>query len=139
MDTAQEVRNHIEAHDRLIRLFDMQIQEVLPGTARVSMKVGPGHLNAAGICHGGAIFSLADVTFALAVNSLGVMALALEVSVNYLRPASEGTILTATAEQVHTGKSTALFVVEVKDESSQIIAFFKATAFRLHGRSVAQS
>ncbi len=139
MDTAQEVRGHIEAHDRLIGLFDMQIQEVLPGMARVSMKVGPDHLNAAGICHGGAIFSLADVAFALAVNSMGVMALALEISVNYLRPANEGTILTATAEQVHAGKSTTLFVVKVKDEASQMVAFFKATAFRLQGRSVIQS
>ncbi len=125
------VREHIEKRDRLIKLFGMKIEDVEPGKAEVSMIVTEEHLNAASLCHGGAIFSLADVAFALACNSHGVMALAMEVSVNYLRPAQRGETLRAIATEENLGKRTGLYVVRVLNERGKGVAFFKATAYRL--------
>ncbi len=131
------VREHISAHDKLIGLFGMEIVGVSPGSAEVSMVVKEEHLNAAGLCHGGTIFSLADVAFALACNSHGNMALALEVSVNFLRPAKVGETITATASELNLGKSTGLYSIEVRNGDGKLLAFFKATAFRFQDRSVA--
>ncbi len=131
-----QIKEHIARYDRLVGLFNMEIKEVSPGSAIVSMTVGNEHLNAAGLCHGGAIFSLADVAFALACNSHGVMALALEISVNYLRPAKAGEVLTAFAREINLGNSTGLYSIEVKNQDSKLLAFFKATAYRFQDKSV---
>jgi len=125
------VREHIEKRDRLIELFGMKIENVEPGKADVVMTVTENQLNAASLCHGGAIFSLADVAFALACNSHGVMALALEASINYLRPAKKGEILKAMAREKNLGKKTGLYIVEVINEKGKKVAFFKATAYCL--------
>jgi len=48
--------------------------QVAPGQAEVRMPLDQRHLNGAGIVHGGAIFSLADVAFAAASNAHGTLA-----------------------------------------------------------------
>ena len=125
------VKKHIENYDKLITLFDMKIIGVKEGEAMVKMNVGPDHLNAAKLCHGGAIFSLADVAFALACNSYGKTSLALEVSINYVRPAKLGEELTAYARKLHRGSKTGLYFIEVKNQDNKPVAFLKATSFQI--------
>ncbi len=132
----EKVRRHIEAHDRLIELFDMDVEDVKEGRAVVAMTVGPDHLNAAFICHGAAIYALADVAFALAGNSSGKMALALECAINYMRPAKLGARLVADASAIHQGRQTGVYVVKVTDQDGRDVAFFKATAFRVDAGSL---
>ena len=132
----ERIRAHIEAHDRLVTQYGMEVEEVVPGGARVSMTVTEDHLNAAGLCHGAVFFALGDVAFALASNSHGRMALALEVSVNYLRPAKAGERIVAQAKELNLGKTTGLYEIEIKAEDGRLLAFFKATAFRFQDRSV---
>ncbi len=127
----ESVKKYIEKHDRLIEIFGMKIESVGDGEATVSMTVGPDHLNAAFICHGAAIFALADVAFALAGNSSGKMALALECAINYMRPARPGTNLVAYASAIHQGSRTGVYTVTVRDGEGKDVAFFKATAFRV--------
>jgi len=136
LSITEKIREHIEKYDRLIHQFDMKVVDVRPGRSIVSMEVGTEHLNAAGLCHGAVIFSLADVAFALAANSHGDMALALEISINYLRPAAEGYDLTARAEEIYRGRKTGLYSIRVTDSEGRKIAYLKATAFRMAGRSV---
>ncbi len=132
----ERVREHIEKYDRLIDIFSMEIEDVQEGSASVSMTVGPDHLNAASICHGAAVFALADVAFALAGNSSGRMALALECSINYMRPAKPGTRLVAHADAKHQGRQTGVYTVSIKDEQDREVAFFKATAIRVDAASL---
>ena len=54
------------AADRASELLGMQIVEVAPGRATVSMVVRPDMINGWDVCHGGFIASLADSAFALA-------------------------------------------------------------------------
>lgn len=115
----------------------MEIQEAILGKATIAMTIGSDHLNAAGLCHGAAVFALADVAFALASNSHGTKALALEAAINYLRPTKQGERLTATAEEVYLGEKTGLYSIKVTDSRGKNVAFLKATAFRIQGESVA--
>ena len=128
--TVELVKEKIGRFDRLIGLFGMNIERVEPGSAEVSMTVKDGHLNAAGVCHGATIYALADVAFALACNSHGRQALALEVSINYLRPARSGDTLRAVAQEINLGNSTGLYEIVVTNQDGKKIAFLKATAFR---------
>ena len=130
------VREHIQARDRLIEAFGMEIMDVGPGCAELRMTVSDAHLNAADLCHGAAIFALADVAFALACNSHGRQALALEVSVNYLRPARKGETLTARASELNLGNTTGLYRIVVENQDARKVAYLKATAYRLEGSFV---
>ena len=93
------------------------------------MNVGRGHVNSANVCHGGAIFSLADVAFALACNSHGSLALAIDMSISFLRPVPVGELITACCVEKHRSRSLGSYHIEVKNRKDQIVALLKATAF----------
>ena len=126
----EEVRKIIEEKDRVLKLFGMEILSLKEGESVVRMKVGDGHLMAAGYCHGGAIFSLADVAFALACNSHGTLALALDMSISFLRSVKPGAVLTARCRERYLGKSTGCYEIEVLNDGGELVSFLKATAFR---------
>ena len=130
-DTTQEkVRKLVNEKDKLISCFGMEIMEVKKGSAKVRMKVGKEHVNAADFCHGGVIFSVADVAFALACNSHGTLALALDMSISFLKAVPVGETITAFCYERHAGKSTGSYSIEVTDSRGKLVALLKATAFR---------
>ena len=107
----------------------IKLVEAKDGYSRVSMKVEKKHTNALGFTHGGAIFSLADFAFAHACNFGDNVAVAVQVSINYLRPSVEGDILTAEATRVSDGKTMGLYNVNVKNKE-KTVAFFSGLAFK---------
>ena len=128
--THEKVRKIINERDMLISCFGMDIIEVKKGTAAVRMKIGKDHVNAANVCHGGVIFSLADVAFALACNSHGILSLALDMSISFLKAVQVGETITARCEEQHAGKSTGCYTIEVLDSANNLVSLLKATAFR---------
>ena len=107
----------------------IKLVEAKDGYSRVSMKVEKKHTNALGFTHGGAIFSLADFAFAHACNFGDNVAVAVQVSINYLRPSVEGDILTAEAARVSDGKTMGLYNIIVKNKE-KTVAFFSGLAFK---------
>jgi len=97
--------------------------------ARCSLKTGPQHMNAAGVVMGGAIFTLADFTFAVAANSESMDSVSLTSSITYLSAARGGT-LTAESRCVRSGRSTCHYIITVTDESGRVIASVSTTGFR---------
>jgi acyl-CoA thioesterase len=130
-DRVEKVKRLINEKDTLISLFNMTIVELKSGSSVVSMKVGKDHVNAAGYCHGGVIFSLADVSFALACNSHGKLAVAMDMSISFIKAVSPGTEITARCNERHRGKSTGRYTIEVMDNENNLVALLKATAFRI--------
>ncbi len=117
--------------DRLFALFDMELVEAKEGHAVVRAEVKEQFLNAHRIAHGGLVFGLLDVAFALAVNSV-VDAVGVQWSFNIFRSTTLGDFLRAEAHVVHKGKS--LLVVEFRAESEKtgkLIAQGMATALPL--------
>ena len=97
--------------------------------ARCSLQIAPCHMNAAGVVMGGAIFTLADFTFAVAANSEAMDTMSLTSSITFLRAARSGH-LTAEAKCVHSGKSTCQYIITVTDENGKPIASVSTTGFR---------
>ena len=92
--------------DYFAEALGMKLEETRDGYAKVTMKVQKIHTNALGFTHGGAVFSLADYAFAHACNYGNNVAVAVQVSINYLKPSVEGDCLTAEATRVSDGKTT---------------------------------
>ena len=128
-EEAKRVWTIIERNDRLIHLFGMEVLEVEPGRAVVQMDVGQDHVNAANVCHGATMFALADVAFALACNSHGTLALAVDMSISFLKAVPPGECITATCTEKHRGKRLGSYHIEVTNTGGQPVALLKATAF----------
>lgn len=117
--------------DRLFHLFNMELVEAAEGHALVRAEVKEEFLNAHQIAHGGLIFALLDVAFALAVNSV-IDSVGVQWSFSIFRSTKAGDYVRAEAKIVHKGKS--LLVVEFKAESEKtkkLIAQGMATALPL--------
>lgn len=127
----EKVREYMFKNDRLFSLLGARIMEMDKGYAKVELTVKEEHLNAAGVCHGGVIFSLADLAFALASNSHGKLALAIEVSITFMRSVSAGERIVAEAREVNLGKRTATYLMEVRNSENSLIALAKGTVYRL--------
>ena len=115
--------------DHYAEALGIQLLEAKDGYAKVSMKIKKNHTNALGFTHGGAIFSLADYAFAHACNFGDKMAVAAQVSINYLKPSVEGDCLIAEATRVSDGKTAGLYHVNIRKED-KLIAFFSGLAFK---------
>jgi len=116
--------------DYFRELLGIEILEIKDGYAKMSLQVTKKHTNAHGFTHGGVLFSLADCTFAEAVNFGDRQAVAVQVSINYLRPTVEGDVLVAEANTVSDGKTLALCSVVVRKEDKDV-AMFSGLAYKI--------
>ena len=99
------------------------------GYAKVSLKITKNHTNSLGAAHGGVIFSLADCAFAEASNFGETVAVAVQVNINFLKPAFEGDTLTAEAVRVSDGKTLGLYHITISKQDKKI-AVFSGLAFK---------
>ena len=113
----------MKGKDLFREILGIQIIEVKDGYAKLSLKIAKDHTNSLGAAHGGVIFSLADCAFAEACNYGENVAVAIQVSINFLKPAFEGDTLTAEAVQVSDGKTLGLYHVTVSKQDKKIAAF----------------
>lgn len=114
----------------------VEILDAKDGYAKVSLKITKEHTNSVGMTHGGVVFALADCAFAEAVNFGEKQAVAVQVSINFLKPSLEGDILTAEASQISEGKNFSLCDVKVSKED-RLVASFSGLAYKLSSEKVA--
>lgn len=118
------------AKDALAKHLGINLVEMKPGYAKATMEVKPELLNGIGITHGGALFTLADIVFAAASNAHGPEALALNVTIHFLKATTQGEILTATAREENLTRKTGLYRMEVKDARGNMIALAEGLVYR---------
>ncbi|MCK7580391.1 MAG: hotdog fold thioesterase [Chromatiales bacterium] len=97
----------------------------------------PEFLNSWGSAHGGFLYAVADAAFALASNSHGTLAVALATHMEYLQASQAGAEVEALATEVHLGRRTAVYRVEVRSGQT-LLAIFTGTVYRRtgHGSSL---
>ena len=126
------------AEDRASRGLGMKIEAMGPGYARMTMMVRSDMLNGFKICHGGFISTLADSAFAFACNSYNLTTVASGCAIDFLAPAHEGDMLTATAiEQSVTGR-TGVYDIDVTNQRGERIALFRGKSYRIKGSVMGQ-
>ena len=115
--------------DRFAVLAGCELLEVGNGTARARMLVTRDHLNGGGTCQGGALFTLADLAFAAAVNSHKQLTVTTSSNITYVRPVSEGYVY-AEATEVVDHKRMPFAEVRLTDEQGNLLAIFTASGYR---------
>ncbi|NCT84694.1 MAG: hydroxyphenylacetyl-CoA thioesterase PaaI [Comamonadaceae bacterium] len=133
---ADKVRDVMFADDAASRMLGLQIAEIAPGRAVLTMTVRPDMLNGFAICHGGLIATLADSAFAFACNSRNALTVASGFGIDILKSAKLGDVLTATAEETSLAGRTGLYDITVRNQHGELIAMFRGRSYRLGERKV---
>jgi len=128
--TPQQVADIMMARDGFSKLLGLQIDEVGSGYCKLHYTVREDMLNGFASIHGGVLFSASDSAFAFACNSHGRMTVALEVSINFTRPAGAGDVLTVVATEVYLGNKTGVYDIRTTNAAGDLVALFKGTAYR---------
>jgi acyl-CoA thioesterase len=136
---AERSAQKLLANDRASRGLGMEILEIKPGYACVSMTIRAQMVNGHGRCHGGFIFMLADSTFAFCCCSYNEVTVAAAASIDFLAAAYEGDVLRATAQRVWRSDRSGLYDIVVSNQRSEPIALFRGRARRLPGQVVTET
>jgi len=121
------------ARDAFARFIGIELTEARPGYARAELDLKPHHLNGLGMGHGGVLFSLADLAFAAATNMGDRPAVAVHVSLSYIKAVKAGRI-TAIAEENASSRKLASYTARITDSSGDLLAMFQGTAYRMEPR-----
>lgn len=128
--TPRQVVDHMMEHDLFSQWLGIEVLDVTEGYSKIRMTIRPEMINGFGIIHGGIAFSLSDSAFAFACNNRNNLSVALDTSINFMKPVHVGDVLTAEAKELHNGRTTGLYHISVYNQHDHLVALFKGTCFR---------
>ncbi len=114
--------------DPFARMLGIRLIEAGPGYAKTAMDIADNLKNGAGIAHGGAVFTLADLAFAIASNSHGKLSLAVAAAISYVK-AGTGTLY-AEAREVSLGPRMGTYAIAITNDAGEAVAAFQGTVYR---------
>ncbi len=130
-ELANKVIAQVMKDDLFSQWLGIEIIEIKEGYSKLKMVDKKRNDQRPGHCSWrNCIFSLADTAFAFACNSRNNLSVALDTSINFLKPVHPGDELTAEAKEIHNGKSTGLYQITITNQRNHIVALFKGTCFR---------
>ncbi len=124
----EEAKNFFAA-DRYAALTGVEIVEASVGYCKARLTIEDKHLNAANVVQGGAIFTLADSAFAVASNSHGQLALAINANIFFLKAATGGILYSVATEVTEPGRLGAYDVLVTNGED-EVVARFTGMVYR---------
>ena len=116
--------------DRFAALAGCELLEIKEGYSRARMTVTEAHLNGGNFCHGGALFTLADLAFAAAVNSHLVLTVSTSSNITYFHSVPLGTTVYAEARELVDHHRMPYAEVRLTDEQDRLIAIFTSGGYR---------
>ncbi len=121
-----------QALDRLAGTLGIRLEaEGTTGlVARVTLDAR--HMNGASCAHGGLIFALADIAFGAAANAGGVLSLGVATQISNYKAVVSGT-LHARPRLLAETRRLAHYLVEVTDDTGDLVASFHGTSYRKKG------
>ncbi len=130
MSTPKDVVTYMMQYDLFSQWLGIEVLDIEEGYSKIKMTVRKEMINGLGIVHGGIAFSLADSAFAFACNNRNQLSVALDTSINFIKPVHVGDVLTAEAKELHNGKSTGLYQIEIFNQNNHKVAQFKGLCYR---------
>ena len=126
--TLQERLNN---DDKFAKSIGAQLTEVREGYACAKLTIEDRHLNGAGVCQGGVIYTLADLAFAAVANSHGILSLGISNTITFIKSAQLGeTIKAECTEQVNHHRLP-YCDIKVTNEQGEIIAIVTGLGYRM--------
>lgn len=115
------------------RLLGIELEQVIPGEATLTLVIRPELSQNHGVVHGGAIASLIDTAMAFAILTLiepDERVTTVDLTISYLRPARVGQ-MRAIARVLRQGRRLLNVAAEVTDQGGTLLATALSTYIRL--------
>lgn len=129
-DLANRVVDKMLEGDKFSRWLGIEKILSEPGHCILKMKIRDEMVNGFGIAHGGICFSFADSALAFASNAYGKLSVALECSISFPVAVNVGDELICEARELSLTNKTGTYLMEIKNQKKQNVAFFKGTVYR---------
>jgi uncharacterized protein (TIGR00369 family) len=128
-DSDSEKRSLPDNLGGVAEVLGIEIEEMNPERVTATMPVTPDHHQPFGMLHGGVSVVLAESAASVGghlASPSGHTAVGIEVNANHVRPVREGR-LTATATPLHTGRTTQVWEIKIRDEDEQLVCTSRCT------------
>ena len=129
MKTPKEIINLMMSKDAFSNWMNIQVNAIEKGSCSLSCAIKGEMLNGFSIAHGGIAYSLADSTLAFAANSYGYQSFSIETSISHLVKVKKEDTLMSISKEIHRGKKTALYHIEIFNQNKELIALMKGTVY----------
>lgn len=134
MTELDKIRERFQGDRFATEAAGIEIKEARPQYALCEMEIKPVHRNARNAVMGGAIFTLADFTAAVAANGAeeNPSTVTLHAGITFLS-AAKGSRLIGEAKCIKAGRTTSLYEVTVTDELGTQVACGQLNGFTVNG------
>ena len=123
--------DNLNENDHFARNAGAKLTEIREGFARAELTVGEMHVNAAGVCQGGVIYTLADFAFAAVANSRGIMTLGISNTLTLLKSAKIGDTLIAECTELLDHHKLPYCDIKVFNQDKELVAVMTGLGYRL--------
>lgn len=121
----------LNTDDRFANGIGARLTEIREGYARAEIDIEERHLNGAGVCQGGVIFTLADLSFAGVANSRSILTLGISNTITFLHAAQLGDHLTAECTETFDHHKLPYCDIKVTNQNGKLVAVMTGLAYRL--------
>ena len=127
MRSPKEIVDTMMKKDAFSNWLGIRILHIDKGTCVLEATVNRNMLNGFDIGHGGISYALSDSALAFSANTNGYKCVSIESSISHIRPIQIDDILTVKSEEIHRGRTIAIYSVEIINQKSKLISKFKGT------------
>lgn len=118
--------------DHFANMIGAQLVEIREGYARAELTVDERHLNGAGVCQGGVMYTLADLAFAGVANSRRILTLGISNTITFIKSAKLGDhIIAECTEQVNHHRLP-YCDIRITNQDGEVLAMMTGLAYRLN-------
>lgn len=126
--TLQERLNN---DDRFAKSIGAQLTEVREGYACAELTVEEHHLNGAGVCQGGVMYTLADLSFAAVANSHGILSLGISNTITFIKSAHLGERIKAECTELANHHKLPYCDIKISNGHGETLAIMTGLAYRM--------
>ena len=124
----EHIKNFIE-NDEYAKSLGIEFTEIDKEFAKCELEIFNQHRNAIGSLHGAVIFSLADIAFGAACNTI-YTSIGMQAEIKYLnKPA--GNRLIAEARLISGSRKIGNYMVSISDNEGILVAQFSSICYRI--------
>ena len=125
------LKDRLNNEDKFAQSIGAQLTEVRQGYARAELTIEQHHLNGAGVCQGGVMYTLADLAFAAVANCHGILSLGISNTITFIKSAQLGEkIIAECSEQVNHHRLP-YCDIKISNEKGEILAMMTGLAYRM--------
>lgn len=125
------LKDNLNNGDRFAKSIGAQLTEVREGYAKAELDVSESHLNGAGVCQGGVMYTLADLAFAAVANCHGILTLGVANNITFLKSAQLGDHLTAECTELLDHRKLPYCDIHVQNQNGELVAVMTGLAYRM--------